>query len=399
MAMADLGYHILLEKPISTTWESTFHVLQAVRKAGRLVALGLVLRYTPFNLLLKKLLSEEKAVGKILQIQHTERVGWWHFAHSYVRGNWRNSGKDGGIGAPTLLTKCCHDMDLLFWLLDENPARAEPQQVDLGDRKLPDNSTRTSGVLPTILPNPVTIYSTGSVSVFKKENKPPNAGDYCLTCPIEQSCLYSAKKIYLQDHLGNPFRGTGWPISVLVPEIEEYDSYREASAAVVKSLSPSSSKNYGRCVWGVPDNDVCDNQSVSLTFSGGVVVNLNMVAFSGAITQRHTSIYGTHGELHADTAKKRITIHSFIDDAEREYVATGAAPNGMQDAHDGGDYGLMKSFVEAIWRVERENWKVDDAQKEVIGAEIDEFERSHRAIWLAEKSREEGKIVDWSDGL
>lgn len=406
--MADLGYHILLEKPLSTTWQSTQAIINAVRGANKIFAVGHVLRYSPFNILLKRLLSEEKVIGKIMNLQHTERVGWWHFAHSYVRGNWRNSGKNADgeateMGAPSLLTKSCHDIDLIFWFLNEARSATTTQSAVTGSGSGLDGGNNhssstekdripTSGKLPDTTNVPVSVYSSGSLSVFKRDQKPEGAGTYCLECPIEANCLYSAKRIYLAHALDNPQRSTKWPISVLVPDIEDHPSPRDA---VLAKLAPNSDNLYGRCVWDIPDNDVCDNQSVTFNFPHGVIATFNMVAFTGAICKRHTIIYGTHGELHADAALKKIVVHTFEDDQKREYRPEGSGPGSVKDAHGGGDVGLIKAFLESVWLVERQDWDTKEAQLKGLGVDLDEIEMSHQGIWLAEESREKGEIIPW----
>ena len=34
--------------------------------------------------------------------------------YCFVRGNWRNAEES----SPMILQKCCHDMDIMLWLLD-----------------------------------------------------------------------------------------------------------------------------------------------------------------------------------------------------------------------------------------------------------------------------------------
>lgn len=163
MAFADKKKHILCEKPLATSWQDCEDIYNAVKRNGVLLAVGHVLRYTPLNLQLKKLL-DEGTIGKILNINHTEPVGWYHFAHSFVRGNW---GRED-TSTFSLMSKCCHDIDVLMWFLGAQNFKS--------------------------------VSSFGHLSLFKEENKPAEAegASRCLDCPIEDSCPYSATSLYLR---------------------------------------------------------------------------------------------------------------------------------------------------------------------------------------------------------
>ncbi len=66
----------------------------------------------PSGCTLKQVL-DSGVLGEIITVEHRENVAYWHMAHSFVRGNWRNSGES----SPMILAKCCHDMDILYWNL------------------------------------------------------------------------------------------------------------------------------------------------------------------------------------------------------------------------------------------------------------------------------------------
>ena len=89
-SIAPLGLHIMSEKPLATNLEDCIRIYRALKPPGTgepttVFSIGHVLRYSPHNMLLRKLLLEDDAIGDILSIEHTEPVGYWHFAHSYVR--------------------------------------------------------------------------------------------------------------------------------------------------------------------------------------------------------------------------------------------------------------------------------------------------------------------------
>jgi predicted dehydrogenase len=114
LALAAQGYALLIEKPLAPTEEECERIAAAVDRAGILAAVAHVLRYTPYTRRLKQLL-DAGAIGEIVSIDHLEPVGFWHQAHSYVRGNWRREDETG----PMLLAKCCHDLDWLSFLVDD----------------------------------------------------------------------------------------------------------------------------------------------------------------------------------------------------------------------------------------------------------------------------------------
>ena len=136
-------------------------IAEATERAGVVAAVAHVLRYTPYTRLVRRLL-DEGAVGEVVSVEHLEPVGFFHHAHSYVRGNWRREDEAG----PMLLAKCCHDLD---WL---------------------------SHIVGRALR--VAVSSFGSLGRLRPEHRPEGAADRCLDCAIEPDCAYSARQIYLE---------------------------------------------------------------------------------------------------------------------------------------------------------------------------------------------------------
>lgn len=104
----ELGYHVLLEKPIAKTLKEALELRDMARALKRRVAVCHVLRYTQFYRTLKKIIDSGE-IGDVITFNANEGVGAWHFAHSFVRGHWGNS----KTSTPMIVAKCCHDMDIL----------------------------------------------------------------------------------------------------------------------------------------------------------------------------------------------------------------------------------------------------------------------------------------------
>lgn len=284
----ELGYHILLEKPMSNKEAECRVIVETARKTGRTLAVCHVLRYTPFYMTLKALVDAGE-VGQVTTINQIENVGYWHQAHSFVRGNWRNSQET----SPMLLQKSCHDMDIILWLMGSRCTQ---------------------------------VQSFGSLGHFTPENAPEGAAKRCLDgCPHVETCPYSAPKLYMD------MERTGWPVDVITTDMS-LEGRR-------KALEEGP---YGRCVYHC-DNDVVDRQVVNLEFLNGSVATFTMTGLSADFF-RELKIFGTEGQIRANMGTKEIVLHRFGEEPRTVPVDMGLEASG----HGGGDYGIMADFLRIL---------------------------------------------------
>jgi predicted dehydrogenase len=282
MALA-CGYHLLLEKPIATSREELLRLREAAGCSSGSVTVAHVLRYAPFFSTVKHLLDTE-TIGRLMSILHVENIGYWHFAHSYVRGNWRRA----EAASPLILAKACHDLDLLGWFTGR--------------------SCRS-------------VSSWGQLTYFRPDNAPQGAGQRCTDpCPLERTCPYSAVEIYLRRFGNEP----GWPAAVVFPTPGDRQAVLERSP-------------YGRCVFQC-DNDVPDQQMVIMEFGGGIAATLIISAFTAENT-RTIKLMGSHGEIRGHLARGEITVLPFSSDPP-SLIRTPTS-----GGHAGGDERLLEAFL------------------------------------------------------
>lgn len=290
IAFAEMGYDILLEKPMAPTEAECRSIVQAAIDNDVLLAVCHVRRYTTYTRKLKEII-DSGAIGDVISIQLLEPVGYWHQAHSYVRGNWRNESES----SPMLLAKSCHDLDWLRYLI--------------GSRCM-------------------SVSSFGNLMHFRKENRPEGAADRCVDCDIEAQCPYSAKKVYLGNVQEQAIRPS---VDILTPD--------HSRDGVTKALREGP---YGRCVYSC-DNDVVDHQVVNLLFDGGQTASFTMTGFTEPVG-RQIRIFGTLGQLTGNDVV--IRHYNFLTDTTTE-IDTQSQP-GITSGHGGGDFGVMNSFVTAL---------------------------------------------------
>ena len=95
------GYNLLLEKPIATTLEDCVDIAKVANEKGLKVDVCHVLRYSGYYEKIKEVM-DSGVLGKIISIEQVENVAYWHQAHSFVRGDWKNSEES----TPMILAKC-----------------------------------------------------------------------------------------------------------------------------------------------------------------------------------------------------------------------------------------------------------------------------------------------------
>lgn len=327
IAFARAGFDILLEKPIAPTEEEAARIVAAVEEHGVIMAVGHVMRYSDYTRALKALL-DDGAVGDIVSVEHLEPIGWWHFAHSYVRGNWRREGTSSSM----LMAKSSHDLDWLSYIVGRRVRR---------------------------------VSSFGGLYWFKPENKPAQAADRCVVCPLQKTCAYSATRIY-EGFLDDPSYRV-WPLQVLTPTPTE-ESVREAL-----EVGP-----YGECVYN-GQNDVADHQVVNLEFEGGSTASFTAVAFT-QLEFRKTRIFGTAGSIDGDG--RQLTVLDFLTGETRTIDTMPAGGASAADGHGGADGRLVEAFLHAV--VTRD--------PSALSSVRESFE-SHQIVWAAERAREQGEVV------
>ena len=289
LAGLERGYDLILEKPVATTPEDCIAIRDAAKRLNRKVAVCYVLRYTTFYRTIKNIIYSGR-IGEVVNVDAVENVGYWHQAHSFVRGNWSNCGRS----SPMILQKSCHDMDNLNFLIGSHCE---------------------------------CLSSFGSLSFFNSEHRPKDAAEFCVDCPRKESCVYSAERIYLGEDTQEK---RPWVRTVVAPA--------GGLAEVKKALRRGP---YGRCVF-VCDNDVVDHQTVALRYENGVTVSFTMSAFSAEV-YRSIRIMGTQGEIEGEQKTNLIRCTTF--DGKTEVYDINKLASDLS-GHGGGDNQLLTDFFD-----------------------------------------------------
>lgn len=328
----ELGYDLLLEKPVAQTAEQCAAIARAAAEKGVRVLVCHVLRYTHFYKSIKSLLMAG-TIGEVQSVMAVEAVGNLHQSHSYVRGNWHREAES----TPMIMAKCCHDLDILQWLLDKPCKR---------------------------------VSSFGSLTHFTAANAPAGAPTRCTDgCPEADTCPYNAVKLYYDD------KDNDWFRCACTRDIAKNNVPTDDE--VMTALKTT---DYGLCVYHA-HNDVVDHQVVNMEFAGGATVSFSMNAFNCG--GRYIRLFGTKGELFGNADGSELTLFTFADRAYHR-LSTLEVDESIVSGHGGGDEGIVCELYDYL----------SDNYTGFCAADIDVSAKNHLIGFAAEEARHHGTVVD-----
>ena len=310
------GYDVLVETPVANSLDGLVHLKEySLKNKDRLFMVAYNNRYSSFYTKLKEIVDDKK-LGDLINISYNVDIGYQNFVHNYVRGNWRITSDTATI----MLTNSCQDIDMMI-----NLSKGKCQKVSC----------------------------FSDLRIFNWENFNTKMSENCFRCSEEESCPFSAKKIYLQE---DKFINNSVHINPTKDNLE----------AILKQ-GP-----YGKCVFYC-DNDVCDNLTSIFKFDNKVTSNFNINAFTKE-SDKKIRLFFKEGEVEASFKQKEIKIKSFLNTDEKIIKID-------QENTD------EKLFVDFIDRVKNKNYKscISD-----VGSVIE----SHVATFAAEFANVSETVVD-----
>ena len=232
------GLNVMVDKPLATSaWECDA-ILQAMDATGRQVIVGHNMRYNAWTLRAAQLVREG-AIGQVLHVEAAEVLSYSHGGDYFHR--WHS---DFSKSAGLLNHKCCHHLDVICWILDDEPVE-------------------------------VSAWGTRS---FYRPRPDLNHGQRCSECPIAGDCPH----YYDMDKWDGVHRR-------IYGDAEQEDGY-------IRDL----------CVFS-DRHTINDQETLNIRFAKGTLASFTQLAFAPK-EYCYFNFTGTGGRMEAQSRKPNLRI-------------------------------------------------------------------------------------------
>ena len=310
--------HVLVDKPLAISAKGCLRVIEAAKRADRVLYMGFNLRHDIVLRRLKRLV-EDGELGEIFSIQAVEH---YNGGRSYM-ARWNRLKKfSGGL----FIHKGSHDFDIINWLMGKV--------------------------------RPVRVNCFGGVFVLKKERLPfklrdgVEPGPACSVCKYGAQCpdryLPADAWLEIDEKLGRKV-GRMWG-----EDAARMDGYR-------KDL----------CMY-LSDKDTHDHGIATIEYENGAVAS-HSEYFATPITNRHYFLEGTLGHGEADLHANRIeVVPRWRQDRVIHRVRRDTG------GHGGSDPKMCAEFVRCVLAGKRPSASGSDGAWSVAVGEACEISRAER---------------------
>lgn len=374
MRALELGYDLLLEKPIAPKLYECQALQQKAEEKGALVQVGHVLRFSHFWKKVKEIIDSGR-IGDIVHYEHSENVSYWHFGHSFVRGAYNRRDESN----PLILAKSCHDLDLMTWMLGK----------------------------------PLDVKSTGDLSFYRPENAPEGSPKRCTDgCPYSKECPWYAPRLYMDAEpllrigtetdsfwarigakIAMKYKGIFKFLGHFIPRantIWNWDQF--PVTAITSDLTPEGKMKalregpFGLCIYKC-GNDVVDHQISTFEFPKGVTGTLIVHGLSEH-EGRELRVFGTKGTIRGyfRTYGEKLEVTDFRYRNTEVVYKSGIS---LESAHGGSDFLLMDAFTSVLL----DEKSAEDAGLTTISSAME----SHYMGFAADKARIDHSTVEMGD--
>lgn len=350
IAGIDAGYHTFLEKPMALSPGESIKLTRLAEQKNLLLMVALQSRYNKIYTRIRNLL-DGGTIGRVMNIDCAENIGYWHFLLAYVRGIHHRT----DLSHSFLLAKGVHDLDLVNWY-----AGAPVKQVS----------------------------SFGSLSFFNEENAPKGAPERCMDgCPVFDSCEFNAYKQFVDPGKPDiPWSLLSGTSAGAVRDFILNPRFRTLASVITRDISRESvlktlnETPYGKCVFRA-ENDLVDHQTVSVEYENGVTASFQLSAFS-LIWERSLNLHGTRGEIRSADFSGRLEWRTYNPaKVKKERIRY----HGI--VHGGGDETILIRFAQTV--------RDGDRSQVLTGA--DTALESHLLCFAAEEARRKGEVVQMKE--